>query len=88
MVVSRGVVGSAVCGRAFRGSLEAEEEAKRPPPIRQTVPILGEDMGDRAAESLKVSAGMGAVDAGSGRGCDGESASKARRWALVDACRE
>lgn len=83
-MVSRGVVGSAVCGRVLRNSLEVAEDAKRPPPRRHTEPSLGEDIGEEAATgSLKISAGMGAADAESVAGCnvvfDGVSARELTR---------
>ena len=91
MVVSRGAEGSEVCERRLRGSpwaVDEAEEAKRPPPSRQTEPSLGEDTGEGSIGCWKVSAGIGVADVERDTACDvdgvGESASRARCWTWVE----
>lgn len=69
MVVSRGAVGSAVCGRTLRDAcLTMGElgEPKRPPWRRQLVLRTGDDIGGSSADSLMMSAGMGESEVGCG----------------------
>lgn len=59
-----------------RRAPEEAEEAKRPPPSRQTEASLGDDMGDGLVGAITVSAGIGVTDLGDD-GRDVETASGA-----------
>lgn len=79
LIKSRGVVDSAVCGRASRGSwlfAGYDEEVNRPALIRHTELSFGKEMGGAFRGALTASVGMEETDVGDD-GRDGSSDSEA-----------